>query len=216
MNKECSPIRVERSSWFFHVVAFWCSCPPGTERLSGVECRVLPTCCPRAQVKEEKNGSRSADVDKCCAVPDVVIPRAGTHAQHPCTASLSSQAAVCSGMTPPKDAAVSSEFPTAVCAGECSLPASVCSKACWIQWPDSQLVSLGFGISVQDFYALEWPCAFLDSKVSESECWACLYVCVFPCFWRRQKKEYELDCVLAMWQLMCAPQIGHCCWNKGK
>lgn len=28
--------------------------------------------------------------------------------------------------------------------------------------------------------------------------------------------EYELDCVLAMWQLMCVPQIGQCCWNKGK
>lgn len=28
--------------------------------------------------------------------------------------------------------------------------------------------------------------------------------------------EYELDCVLAMWQLMCVTQIGHCCWNKRK
>lgn len=141
MSKECSPIMVERSSWFFHVVTFWCSCPPSTERLSGVECRVLPICCTGAQVREMNSalldGSRSAELDQCCAVPDVETPRAGTHAQHPCTAPLSSQAAVSSGMTPPKDAAGSSEFPAAGCAGECSLPASVCSKACRIQWPDS-------------------------------------------------------------------------------
>lgn len=40
------------------------------------------------------------------------------------------------------------------------------------------LVSLGFGISVQDFYALEWPRAFLDSKVSESVFSLSLFLCV--------------------------------------
>lgn len=82
-------------------------------------------------MKERKNGSRSAELDQCCAVPDVMISKAGCPRLAPLHCSpCSSQAAVSSGMTPLKDAAVSSEFPTSGCAGECSLPACVRSKAC--------------------------------------------------------------------------------------
>lgn len=52
------------------------------------------------------------------------VPTAGT------PALLPSQLPGSSGVTAPKDAAVSSEFPAAGSAGESSLPAYVCSKSC--------------------------------------------------------------------------------------